>query len=107
MSLREWLDPDRDLRSFDKVEHFAGGFAICCLFSFFLSPIAALWWTSWTAAIYEAGQTDTAHSLRDSSGRRYAGQPGYGFGLVDLAVGILGAIAWLGIRAALRGVLGA
>jgi len=105
--LRELLDPDHDLRSFDKVEHFAGGFAICGLFSFFLSPIAALWWTSWTAAIYEAGQTDTAYSLRDGGGRRYAGQPGYGFGLVDLAVGILGAIAWLGIRAALRGVLGA
>lgn len=103
MKLRDLLDPDRSLRAWDKVEHFAGGFAICLLFDGFLSTTAALLLTIWTAAVYEAGQTDTAYSLRDGSGRRYAGQPGFGFGLADLAVGILGALLWVGLHALLWG----
>ena len=99
MKLTDLLDPDWSLRSFDKAEHFAGGFALCLLFDGFLPTISALILTAWTAAIYEAGQTDTAYSLRDGAGRRYAGQPGFGFGLADLAVGILGALVWVGLHA--------
>jgi len=99
VKLTDLLDPDWSLRSFDKAEHFAGGFALCLLFDGFLPTISALILTAWTAAVYEAGQTDTAYSLRDGAGRRYAGQPGFGFGLADLAVGILGALVWVGLHA--------
>lgn len=101
MKLTDLLDPDRNLRSWDKVEHAAFGFVLCCLFTFALSPLAAFWWTVWSGAIYEAGQTDVAYSLRDGSGRRYAGQPGYGFGLLDLACDVAGAALWLLLRAPL------
>ena len=101
MRLRDLLDPDVSLRSWDKVEHLAGGFALCLLFDGFLPTISALILTVWTAAVYEAGQTDVAYSLKDSSGRRYAGQPGFGFGLADLAAGILGALVWVGLHALL------
>ena len=102
MRLRDLLDPDGDLRSLDKLEHFVGCFVLCAFFDLtFLPTFSAFLFTIWTAAVYEAGQTDVAYSLRDSSGRRYAGQAGYGFGWLDLVVGIVGALLWAGIRAVL------
>lgn len=102
MRLRDLLDPDTDWRSLATLQHFAA-----CVFlgGLFLGLMPYLLWlvmaeptgaalllVFWTASVYEAGQTDTAYSLRDGAGRRYAGQPGYGFGLMDLAAGMIGAI---------------
>jgi hypothetical protein len=101
MSLKDLLDPDRDWRSLDKVEHAALGFAVCCLATFLLPGLQAFLFALWTGAVYEAGQTDTAYSLRDGSGRRYAGQPGFGFSFLDLAFDVAGA----GLYLALRGVV--
>lgn len=102
MRLRDILDPDRDLRNLDKLEHFAGCFILCAFFDLtFLATWSAFWFTVWTAAVYEAGQLDVAYSLKDSSGRRYAGQPGYGIGWLDWLVGAVGALLWVGVRAVL------
>lgn len=100
MRLLDLLDPDRDWRSWDKVQHLAACFALCALFDLLgFAAATAFVLTVWTAAVYEAGQADATYSIRDGSGRRYAGRPGYGFGLLDLGVGILGALCWLGLRA--------
>jgi hypothetical protein len=95
LRLRDLLDPDRDWRSWSTIEHFLVGLILCCLFDSALPTWGAVLATIWTGAVYEAGQTDIAYSLRDSSGRRYAGQPGYGFGLMDLAADVAGAITWV------------
>lgn len=102
MRLRDILDPDRDLRNLDKLEHFLGCFGLCAFFDLtFLSTGSAFLFTLWTAAVYEVGQLDVAYSLKDSSGRRYAGQPGYGIGWLDWLVGAVGALLWVGVRAVL------
>jgi len=108
MKLRDYLDPDRDWRSVATLQHFVVCFVLSCLFVLLLPAItwvvlgaptlAAFLLVLWTALVYEAGQTDTAYSLRDGSGRRYAGQPGYGFGLMDVAAGMLGATLFLVVR---------
>jgi len=111
MRFRDLIDPDWDWRRLATVQHFVACFALAFL-SVQLTP--AITWVAlgaptlfafllvlWTALVYEAGQTDTAYSLRDSAGRRYAGQPGYGVGLMDIVAGILGALLYLGIRALL------
>ena len=95
------LDPDRDWRRFDKVQHAASGFVICLLSDAFLPLGTALLLTLWTALVYEAGQTDVAFNLRDGSGRRYAGRPGFGFGLLDIAFGLAGAGVYAALAAAL------
>lgn len=96
MNLRRYLDPDRNWRSPDKLEHFAFGVVLCWLFTLAaLSGPAALWWTAWSAVAYEAGQTDTAASAG------LLGKPGFGFGLLDIAAALAGALVYL----AFRGVL--
>lgn len=115
MRLRELLDPDRDWRSFATLQHFLVCAVLGALFlalmpwfiwiALALPTLAALLLVLWTAVIYEAGQTDMAYSLRDSSGRRYAGQPGYGFGLMDIAAGMLGAGAYIVLRAIVRALV--
>jgi len=46
--------------------------------------------------VYEAGQTDVAHS------QRLLGKPGFGIGLVDLAYDGFGALVLLAFRFTLR-----
>lgn len=101
MRLTELLDPDMNLRSADKYQHAAAGFALSVLLNVLFSCSTALAIVAYTAVVYEAGQTDTAYSLKDGSGRRYAGQPGFGFGLLDIAFGIAGALLFCLIRGVL------
>lgn len=95
MKLDSLLDPDRDWRSLDKAQHAAACFALCLLFDGLLLLGDAFLITVWTAAAYEAGQTDVAVS------RRLLGTPGYGFGILDLAFGVAGAGLYAGLVAAL------
>lgn len=90
-TLRGLLDPDRDWRNLDKVQHAAAGFALCLGFDIVLLVGDAFLLTVWTLAVFEAGQTDVAHSLRRT------GVPGFGFGLLDLLFGIAGAGLWVGL----------
>lgn len=96
MTITRFLDPDRNWRSWDKIEHAALGFAVCAIATFVLAPLPAFGFTLWTAAIYEAGQTDTAQSLGK------LGQPGFGFGLLDQAFSTAGALLWLTLTALWR-----
>jgi len=102
MKLINWikslLDPDRDWRSWSTIQHYIGGFVLCGLADIGLSNWGAFLLTVWTGAVFEAGQTDATYSIHDSSGRRYAGQPGYGFGLMDEAAVTLGALTWVGVQ---------
>jgi len=95
MNLLHFLDPDRNWRSLDKVEHAAFGFGICLMATGFMSGLAAFGFTLLVAAVYEAGQTDTAHSVGK------LGQVGFGFSLLDQAFSTAGALLWLALRAAL------
>ena len=111
MRLRDLLDPDRDWRTLATILHYAGCFVLCALFDALpgfvgISLLGAFLLTVWTAAVYEAGQTDAAYSIKDAGGKRYAGRPGFGFGLMDLAAGILGALTWAIPRWFLAAVLG-
>lgn len=101
MSFKELLDPDLNLRSADKYQHAAAGFALCVLLDALFTCSTALALVAYAAVVFEAGQLDTAYSLRDGSGRRYAGQPGFGFGLLDIAFGVAGALLYCGLRAVL------
>jgi hypothetical protein len=89
------IDPDWNWRSGDKVQHAAGGFALCLVFDAVLPIRQALMLTLWTAAVFEAGQTDVAISLHK------LGAPGYGFGLADLLAGSVGACLYLLLSRAL------
>jgi hypothetical protein len=89
------FDPDYDWRSLDKVQHAAAGFALCLGFNLVLAIGDAFLIAVWTLAVFEAGQTDVAHSLRR------LGIPGFGFGLLDLAFGIAGAGLWVGFASVL------
>jgi hypothetical protein len=95
-AIRWWLDPDYDWRSFDKIEHLFGGFAVCLVLQPFTpSGLNALAWTMVIGLVYELGQADVARS------QRLLGKPGYGIGLLDLVYDCVGALMLLGFRAAL------
>lgn len=104
--LRDLLDPDRDWRNLATVQHYLFGIIFCAMLDWRLSTWAAFTLTTWTGAVYEAGQADATYSLKDSQGRRYAGQPGYGFSLMDEGAVALGALTWIAGRAGVRAVLG-
>lgn len=95
-----YLDPDTRVFSRDKFEHFGGclGFTLILLFIGF-SPPAALLLTMLVGAVFELGQVDTARNLSvmTRDGRPLLGQPGFGFGLLDLAWDIVGALVAIGI----------
>lgn len=80
------FDPDRVLIAPDKAQHLASGALLANLMlAIGLSPLQTLAWSLAIGATYEMGQLDIAHSLG------VAGTPGYGFGLLDLAMDMLGA----------------
>lgn len=90
--LKQLLDPDTKILAFDKLQHFASGFIGAALLSlrygFAETMILALLF----GIVYEFGQTDIAYSIKDAGGNRYVGRPGFGFGLVDLAADVAGAL---------------
>lgn len=98
--LRSLLDPDTNWRSWSTLQHYASGVILCAIMDAVLgfSPGHALELNAWTAVIYEAGQTDASYNIKDGSGRRWAGRPGFGFGLMDIAAHMLGSLSWLAAR---------
>jgi len=87
------LDPDRNWRSFSTIQHFVSGPGYMLLYhnTIWHFPLwTAVTLTLWSAALYEIAQTDVAYNIKDAGGQRYAGRPGYGFGLMDIAATMLG-----------------
>lgn len=88
------LDPDRDWRSVDKMQHLLGGFGVRLVMQLKETGWEAVFWSSVIFLVYELGQTDVARSLKK------LGQPGFGIGLVDLAydeIGLFLAIVFLAV----------
>lgn len=83
---RSFFDPDRRWFSRDKLQHAVLSGLLCALLSVFFGPLWALGATIWTGVVWELAQWDSARS----SGM--LGQPGYGFGLRDLAADVVGAL---------------
>lgn len=90
-----FLDPDRRVFSRDKFQHFGGGLVVGFLLAWLEAPGRALLDTTAVGFIFEVGQWDAAR------GTPYAGQVGYGFGLLDWAAVILGGFCGVGIRLAI------
>src|SRR5207247_7153024 len=100
-----FLDPDRNWRSWDKVEHVLLLVAVTALLDAFLPVLIAALVAFGFAVGLEAGQWDTARNpdvglrVPDGAGGWYyarpLGRPGFGFGLLDLAAGLVGIGAWL------------
>ena len=82
-----FLDPDTRILAIDKLEHLGFGFAMAVFLLLGLSipPVWTFLAVVSVGGAFELGQWDIAHSL----GR--AGEPGFGFGLLDLAADALGA----------------
>lgn len=97
--LRGLLDPDTNWRSFSTIQHFIAGFLYMAIFDHYKSQWESFWWTTYSAVLYEVAQTDIAYSIKDGSGKRYAGRPGYGFGLMDIGATWLGAGLYVLLRA--------
>lgn len=94
MKLTDLLDPDTNWRSLSTILHYLSGLGLMLVFWPLLGLpwLQAFGWTFWTAVIYEAGQTDSAYNIKDAGGKRWAGRPGFGFGLMDIGACQLGAI---------------
>lgn len=96
MRLSHLLDPDSRLWSVDKLQHFAKGYLTCLLLTLKLGLPESLALTAILAGVYEAGQTDTALALGQ------LGKPGFGFGILDIFVEVLGGLAWVATLAILK-----
>lgn len=83
---RSFFDPDRRWFSRDKLQHAVLSGLLCALLSVFFGPLWALGATIWTGVVWELAQWDGARSAG------MLGQPGYGFGLRDLAANVAGAL---------------
>lgn len=97
---RHFFDPDRNWKSPDKIEHLAGGFVACMALDAFTPLWLALVVTVVIASAFELGQWDVARNgdvqFVDENGdpNDLLGHAGFGFGLLDLAVGAAGALIW-------------
>lgn len=86
-----FFDPDRRWLSRDKIQHAVLSALLCALLSVFLGPLWALGATIWTGIVWEIAQWDSARTAG------MLGQPGYGFGLRDLAADVIGALIILAL----------
>jgi len=84
-----FFDPDMNVWSLDKFEHFVGVGALTWGFSVFFPNVTAAIIAIICAAIFELGQWDALRTAAPSK----IGEPGYGFGVLDLAFGAAGAVA--------------
>lgn len=93
------LDPDRKLFTPDKLQHVIGGFALGILFSVFGPGCGnAMLLTLAIALAFEIGQYDAARSLPCSKKTPGPGfLPGFGIGLLDLAVTLAGGLAGIAL----------
>lgn len=91
--IARWLDTDRRLNARDKKLHFLAGLLGCAFLDLCGAQDGdAVLLTIAGGAVYEAGQADIAQS------EGLIGEPGYGFGLIDLGADTLGAIVWIGVK---------
>lgn len=81
-----FFDPDRRIVSRDKLFHAVGGFFVFVALNLVTAPLTAFVFTLLLGATFELGQWDA------SRGTAQAGQAGYGFGLLDLAADLVGAL---------------
>src|SRR5437867_10244981 len=97
MQLKPFFDPDTKLFALDKLWHFGATFGAALLLSWIVGD-----GTAWAAVVggavgFELGQWDIARNVPAAKVEPSALYPkaeflpGYGFGLLDLAVGALGA----------------
>lgn len=99
--LRAFLDPDRTWSSPDKLAHLIGFAAVMMVYQLAMPWPLALLALFGTAVAFEFGQWDTARgvpAMHDADGNLLAG---YGFGLIDLAFSVAGAVAVVLIKALL------
>jgi hypothetical protein len=105
MNLKKYLDPDAQFFGEDKIRHTLGGLILAfgCL-AIGLGWLAALLIVFIAGVSFEAGQLDTAINpeiiLRDSR-ESPLGEVGFGFGLIDLAWDMLGALLMVLLNAVL------
>jgi hypothetical protein len=88
-----FFDPDRNWKSPDKAGHAAAGFVAAMFFGLFASPLAILGLVLLAGAAFELGQWDATRNLPGAL------QPGHGFGLLDLAADLAGALVYIGLVA--------
>jgi hypothetical protein len=100
---RNFFDPDRNWKSWDKVQHAFLALLLCALLTLHFSRLESWLITLLVGAAWELAGWDVArgtfveHELGDMD-RVYEptlGHPGYGFGLLDLAAVAVGAFAWI------------
>jgi len=82
-----FFDPDRRLLSGDKLQHLVGGLGVGLGASLVVAWPLVLAVVFVVGAIFELGQWDAVR------GTSFLGQPGYGFGPLDLAADVLGGVA--------------
>ena len=84
-----FFDPDRDLWQTDKLEHFAGVALLTLALSFVFPNVVAAGVAILAALTFELGQWDVLRTAAP----HLIGEPGYGFGVLDLIVGAAGAVS--------------
>ena len=92
----KFFDPDRRVFSADKLGHLIGGCGAALVVLPFVSWPLALGIVAVVGAIFELGQWDGVR------GTPYLGQPGYGFGLLDLTADLVGALVAILLVVVLR-----
>lgn len=97
----KFFDPDRDWRTPDKAEHFAGCALVCFGLSVAFPYAHAIVSAVLVGAAHETGQVD---ALRDVAPARL-GTPGYGFSWLDMAFNAAGALLGAALHAVLVSAL--
>lgn len=99
----QWLDPDRCVTCPDKVQHFAGGVGLDLLARgpWVSKPFRDRAWKRVAVTAVVAASWEMLEAL-DARREHKAGRPGYGFGPLDLATTVAGAVAVELIQGAAR-----
>lgn len=99
-----FFDPDRNVFAEDKLEHFAAMLVLAFLLRILFLPPAVLLICFLVACAFEMGQFDLARQVPAFHDDAPVGslvrpfRPGYGFGLLDVAAGMTGALVGILLR---------
>lgn len=108
-SLKVYLDPDRNWKGPDKVEHFLSFAALAFLMCLVGERWARVLYSCTLVALaFELGQTDNARSTWVNAHGLFKpalGEVGYGFGLIDLVFDYAGVLVGTGFYYILRAVV--